>query len=287
LAAGSNYDLTFVPGELSITPKPIRVRADDKSKVEGDADPAFTWSVPSGALESGDELSDIACGVAGSHDATGTYDIECTGGGGGNYAITHEDGTLRVDPRPAVSDPEIEVQDPCLLRPVETWVRGKRVRRVIFYLDGRRVRTVTRPDRSGRFSVTIQRTSLSPGRHRVVAKVIFTRAAHRPPKILSLTIKRCLRHPAPKVLSTSPDPGCGTRSFLVWVKGDRIRRVRFRLDGRVIGTTTVGDWKKRYGVMVDPVNLRPGMHRVTAKVEFISRSGLRPQTVKLDFRKCR
>ena len=68
---------------------------------------------------------------------------------------------------------------------------------------------------------------------------------------------------------------------------ERMSKDRSRLDGRVIGTTRVGDWKKRYGVMVDPVNLRPGMHRVTAKVEFISRSGLRPQTVKLDFRKCR
>ena len=166
-------------------------------------------------------------------------------------------------------------------------VRGSAVRKVVFYLDGRRLRTVRQPDRAGRFGITIQRRNLSPGRHKLRAKVIFTRAAGRPPKFLSMTFRRCLRHPAPKLVAATPDPGCGEKPFLAWVKGDRIRRVRFRLDGRLIGTVSVGDWRKRYGVTVDPTALSSGTHRVTAEIHFVSRSGLRPRTVKLDFRKCR
>ena len=192
------------------------------------------------------------------------------------------------EPEPEPEEREIDLDSPsCLLRPVNARVRGSAVRKVVFYLDGRRLRTVRRPDRAGRFGVTIQRRNLSPGRHKLRAKVIFTRAADRPPKFLSMTFRRCLRHPAPKLVATTPDPGCGAKPFLAWVKGDRIRRVRFRLDGRLIGTVSVGDWRKRYGVTVDPTALRSGTHRVTAEIHFVSRSGLRPRTVKLDFRKCR
>jgi hypothetical protein len=37
LTAGGNYDLTVTPGTLTITKKPITVKADDKAKVYGSA----------------------------------------------------------------------------------------------------------------------------------------------------------------------------------------------------------------------------------------------------------
>jgi hypothetical protein len=49
-----NYDITYNSGKLTISPKPITVTADDKSKVYGSADPALTVTVPAGALEQGD-----------------------------------------------------------------------------------------------------------------------------------------------------------------------------------------------------------------------------------------
>ena len=100
LSAGSNYDLTFVPGELSITPKRITVTADDKTKVEGDPDPAFTWSVSDGDLGSDDDLPGLSCTVNGSRCNGGSYDIECGGSTNGNYDVTYEKGHLQVEPRP-------------------------------------------------------------------------------------------------------------------------------------------------------------------------------------------
>ena len=88
LSAGGNYDVTYVPGELTVTRKPITVAADDKSKVEGDDDPGFTWSITSGTLEPGDALVSIACDVAGGHEAPGAYDITCSGGANPNYDVT-------------------------------------------------------------------------------------------------------------------------------------------------------------------------------------------------------
>ena len=50
----SNYSLTFVGANFTITAKPVTVTADPKSKVYGAADPALTYQVTSGSLGSGD-----------------------------------------------------------------------------------------------------------------------------------------------------------------------------------------------------------------------------------------
>jgi hypothetical protein len=196
-------------------------------------------------------------------------------------------------PAPAVREcgqPEPPVIDPdpaCVLRPLHARVRGRTIGHVVFYLDGRRLRRVSRPDRAGRFGVTIQRRRLRSDRHVLRAKVVFKRSAKRRPVWLTLPVKRCIAAPPPKVVEASPRPGCGAKRFFAWVRGDRIRRVVFRLDGRRLGSVTVGDWRRRYGVTVDPRTLRKGRHVVAARVEFVRSSRLRARTVRLAFTKCR
>ena len=45
VALSGNYTLTFVGGNLTITPRLVTVTADAKAKVYGDADPALTYTV--------------------------------------------------------------------------------------------------------------------------------------------------------------------------------------------------------------------------------------------------
>jgi hypothetical protein len=551
LDAGGNYDITLVPGELAITPKPITVTADDKSKVEGDDDPDFTWSITSAALEPGDDLASITCGVAGAHDEPDAYDITCSGSNG-NYDVTYETGELTVtakpepqpepepEPEPApepeptpgpkpptIGDPvlspkptgggttpgidkqkdpetgediylisksgpcvplqldipidaepgdvkdatltfvpadggdaveitlrdappepadgvwsgtlecaadgdltleitttagttaidvgQIVLIDPsgtiydeqvlqavggdpeharcaaalggatvrlqrrvdgefvdveagdegirpslnpqisaedgayrwdvsagryrvlvskegyydatsrvvtvpppvldlhvgmkrkpgtaapephncgeapeadtsggCVNRPALAWVRGNEIRKVVFYLDGRRIKTVKRTDRNGRFGVRIDRKRLSPGKHRVHARVIFKRRAHRRPAHVRLVLRRCLENPAPKKIETTSRPSC--KPFLAFVRGDKIKVVAYSLDGRRLGSVRIADWDGRYAVSIDPRELRPGRHTLAARIVFVDKSGLAARTVKLSFSGCR
>jgi MBG domain (YGX type) len=95
LTAGGDYDLTVTPGTFTITKKAITVKADDKTKVYGSADPALTVTVPAGALESGDSLSGSLVRAAGSN--VGSYAI--TNGSltaGSNYDLTVTPGTLTI-----------------------------------------------------------------------------------------------------------------------------------------------------------------------------------------------
>jgi hypothetical protein len=118
LTAGGNYDLTVTPGTLTITKKPITVKADDKTRVYGSADPALTVTVPSGALETGDSLSGNLERATGND--VGSYAItKGTLTAGGNYDLTVTPGTFTITKKAltVTADPQTKVigaADPAL-----------------------------------------------------------------------------------------------------------------------------------------------------------------------------
>ncbi|MGL1889827.1 MAG: Ig-like domain-containing protein, partial [Reichenbachiella sp.] len=57
LALSSNYILSYVGANLTITPLSIEITVDAISKTEGSSDPVFTYQVTSGSLKSGDSFS--------------------------------------------------------------------------------------------------------------------------------------------------------------------------------------------------------------------------------------
>jgi hypothetical protein len=78
---------------------------------------------------------------------------------------------------------------------------------------------------------------------------------------------------------------CPVTAFNVRVTGRSIRRVTFTVDGRRIATVTRADRLGRWQTRIDPRQLRTGLHRVRARVEF--RSGAGPaRTVRTSFRIC-
>ncbi|GGE50450.1 hypothetical protein GCM10007276_29420 [Agaricicola taiwanensis] len=103
----SNYDITFVDGDLTISKRAITVTAQDASKVYGDANPAFT-AIASGlaAHDAGADLADLLTGFgvdAASYGATtnaGSYAgaIKASGSSS-NYDVTFADGDLTVTKR--------------------------------------------------------------------------------------------------------------------------------------------------------------------------------------------
>ena len=99
LSAGSNYTITFVSADFSITAGPITVTADDKSRFVGDPDPTFTFSA-SGFVGLDTFITEPTCTVSGPHNLEGTYPIVCSGAVvGSNYTLNpYGDGTLTVGP---------------------------------------------------------------------------------------------------------------------------------------------------------------------------------------------
>jgi hypothetical protein len=102
--ANSNYAVTVVDGALIITPRPVNVSADAKTKVYGDADPRLTFAVETASagrgLKAGDALGGDLTRVAGETVAGGPYTISQGTVNNSNYAISFTDGALTVTRAP-------------------------------------------------------------------------------------------------------------------------------------------------------------------------------------------
>jgi prealbumin domain-containing protein len=74
---------------------------------------------------------------------------------------------------------------------VSATVTGRQIRRVTFLVGGKKVKTMTKADRNGRFVLKLRTSSLRRGANAVVARVEFTAASGTRTRSLRITITRC------------------------------------------------------------------------------------------------
>ncbi|MBS99631.1 MAG: hypothetical protein CMI01_13260, partial [Oceanospirillaceae bacterium] len=106
-----NYTLTYVDGDLSVTPRAATITADAQSKVYGDTLALGTSAFTASNLANGETVGSVTLTSLGGHDAgttsaVGTYtgDIQASNASGGtfdagNYILTYVDADLSVTPR--------------------------------------------------------------------------------------------------------------------------------------------------------------------------------------------
>jgi hypothetical protein len=75
-------------------------------------------------------------------------------------------------------------------------VTGRQIRRVTFFVDGKRVGTVTRADRLGRWQTRVDPRKLSVGSHQVRAQVQF-RNGSGASRTLRMLVRVCARQVEP------------------------------------------------------------------------------------------
>jgi hypothetical protein len=98
-AADSNYSITFVNGSLTVTRAALTIRADNKSRPAGQANPVLTATHT--GFVNGDTAASLDTPVTLATTATtssppGTYPITASGAADANYTITHSNGTMTV-----------------------------------------------------------------------------------------------------------------------------------------------------------------------------------------------
>lgn len=81
----------------------------------------------------------------------------------------------------------------CVARAFKARVRGTNVRRVVFKLDGKRIKTLTRPNSGRLYSVRVNPARLRIGLHRIVATVIFKSATKKKPHTFRITFQHCAK----------------------------------------------------------------------------------------------
>ncbi|MDE1995718.1 MAG: hypothetical protein KGI75_24680, partial [Rhizobiaceae bacterium] len=95
--ASDNYDISYVAGQLVVTPRSIVVTANDQTRGFGSANPALTYTIGGDGLVGGDSLSGAVATSAGLSSAAGSYAItEGTLSASSNYTVAFIDGVLTV-----------------------------------------------------------------------------------------------------------------------------------------------------------------------------------------------
>ncbi|MGE3820560.1 MAG: MBG domain-containing protein, partial [Isosphaeraceae bacterium] len=104
----TDYAIQFVPGTLQVTPAPLVITADNKSKAFGAALPALTATYS--GFVNGDGPSNLAVPprlttTATSTSPVGSYPIVASAAASADYDIVFRDGTLSVTPNQIVLPP--------------------------------------------------------------------------------------------------------------------------------------------------------------------------------------
>jgi gliding motility-associated-like protein len=101
MVANSNYTITYVGADLTITPLSVTVTADAKSKVYGEVDPALTFvSVPAmgSTLANGETISFTGSLSRAAGENIGTYAINQHTVANSNYTISYVGADLTITP---------------------------------------------------------------------------------------------------------------------------------------------------------------------------------------------
>ena len=100
LALASNYTLTYVGADLTITARPVEVTADAMSKTYGDADPTLTYAITVGSLAFSDDFTGTLERVTGETVAGSPYAIsQGSLSLGTNYTLTFVGADLSITKR--------------------------------------------------------------------------------------------------------------------------------------------------------------------------------------------
>ncbi len=97
-AEQDNYNVTYIPANLTINPAPVVVKAEDQERLYGATDPELTWTAT--GLKNGDTKDILTVHIAREQgNAAGEYPIVVTGDKEqGNYSITFVDGKFTIMP---------------------------------------------------------------------------------------------------------------------------------------------------------------------------------------------
>ncbi len=104
-AVDTDYTISYVPGNLTVTPAPLTITADNQTKVYGAALPTLTASYT--GFVNGDTSASLTTpptitttATAASHVSGNPYSITASGAADTDYTISYVDGTLTVTPVP-------------------------------------------------------------------------------------------------------------------------------------------------------------------------------------------
>ena len=105
-AEAKNYDITYIPATLSITPRTLNITATNMSRLYGYPNPTFELTYDGFVNGENEKILasiPVVTTVATEDSPVGDYDIKIGETTSQNYSITYNDGTLSINPRTLIA----------------------------------------------------------------------------------------------------------------------------------------------------------------------------------------
>jgi hypothetical protein len=81
----------------------------------------------------------------------------------------------------------------CVARAFNARVSGQNVAKVVFKLDGKKIKTLTKPNAGTRFQVRVNPAKMKIGVHRILATVTFKPATKKKAQTFRISFQRCAK----------------------------------------------------------------------------------------------
>jgi uncharacterized repeat protein (TIGR01451 family) len=200
VGAALDYTLTVTnPGDTSFPAQQVIV-TDPKCEAPPAGPNTGTDATP-GTLDPGDTWT-YTCRAQTAGQQAGTFVNTANVAGkdtNGRDATDTDDFPTLLEAQVVLPQPEIvngtaRLRGPsgCVRGPFKATVRGSRISRVTFFVDGKRFKQITAPNGEGsRFTVSINPRGRGFGVHRVTARVEFAAASQTQTRTLRLSFQRC------------------------------------------------------------------------------------------------
>jgi hypothetical protein len=140
----------------------------------------------------------VVCWFTNTWTGTGTPPPGTPGsppGGSGTTGTTGQTTTPQIQVSPEIVRPgsaKLSGPNGCPdTNAVAATVTGKRIVKVTFYVDHKKVKVLTKPNKSGGWSLSVNMRKIAYGSHRVEAKVEFAKSSGTQAKTLRLSFSRC------------------------------------------------------------------------------------------------
>jgi hypothetical protein len=79
----------------------------------------------------------------------------------------------------------------CAVRATPVYITGRQIQSATFFVDGHKVKTLTHPNKAGRWGITVSANTLRYGAHHVKIAVVFTASSKTSPTTVRVLLVRC------------------------------------------------------------------------------------------------
>jgi uncharacterized repeat protein (TIGR01451 family) len=166
---------------------PAALTSKNGDGTPGSLDPGETWT--------------YKCEVStkpGETEVVNVAKVTGTDKNGRKVDATDDARTPLTQPQIAVLPATASVKGPsgCVPKSFNVYVKGDGIKQVTYYVDGKKLKRVTKPLKNGRWQVSINPAGKSFGTHKVTAKIQFNANTKAKTRTLRLTFQRCAKKAA-------------------------------------------------------------------------------------------